>query len=79
MAKNIAISDDIYESLLRLKRENESFSEVIRKLLAQRGLLSEIAGTKTFSLEEWSNIKDAFSNQQHLDEIRKKELLRKVG
>lgn len=79
MAKNIAVSDDIYESLLRLKRENESFSEVIRKLLAQKGLLSEIAGTKTFSLEEWSNVNNAFSSQQQLDEQRKKELLKKVG
>ena len=79
MAKNIAVSDDIYESLMRLKRENESFSEVIRKLLAQKGLLSEIAGSRTFSLEEWSDIKSAFSNQREIDEKRKKDLLLKLG
>lgn len=79
MAKNIAVSDDIYESLMRLKRENESFSEVIRKLLAQKGLLSEIAGSRTFSLEEWSDVKSAFSNQREIDEKRKKDLLLKLG
>ena len=46
------ISDDVYEELKRLKGPNESFSDVIRKLLAgRRGKLSEIAGSGTITDE----------------------------
>ncbi len=31
--KTISISDDVYYRLLKLKREGESFSDVIRRLL----------------------------------------------
>jgi predicted CopG family antitoxin len=79
MSKNIAVSDDVYESLNRLKLENESFSEVIRRLLEKKALLSDIAGTKTFSFNEWAEIKIAFSNQDDFDTKRKKALLEKLG
>jgi len=41
--KTISIRDDVYERLLRLKGEGESFSDVIEKLLAIKG----------FSIEEY--------------------------
>jgi len=41
--KTISIRDDIYERLLRLKEEGESFSDVIEKLLEKKG----------FSLEDY--------------------------
>jgi len=41
--KTISIRDDVYERLLRLKEEGESFSDVIEKLLEKKG----------FSLEEY--------------------------
>jgi len=31
--KNISLRDEVYEELLRLKREGESFSDVIMRLL----------------------------------------------
>ena len=76
MAKNIAVSDDIYESLAKLKRENESFSEVIRRLLEHKGSLLDIANTKTFTKEEWSSVANVFSKQNQLDNKRKQELLK---
>ncbi len=36
--KTISIRDDIYEKLLRLKEEDENFSDVIEKLLEKKGL-----------------------------------------
>jgi len=41
--KTISIRDYVYEKLLRLKEEGESFSDVIEKLLEKKG----------FSLEEY--------------------------
>ena len=36
MVKTITIKDEVYGELSRLKRENESFSDVITKLLRRR-------------------------------------------
>lgn len=36
MVKTITIKDEIYGELVRLKREGESFSDVIMKLLRRR-------------------------------------------
>ena len=44
MAKNISVSDEVYKILNQLKLGNESFSEVIKKLLPQKSMLSDIAG-----------------------------------
>lgn len=44
MAKNIAVADDVYEILLKEKREGESFSDVIRRWRRNRGSLAECHG-----------------------------------
>ncbi len=44
MAKNIAVADDVYELLVKEKRGEESFSDVIRRLASRRGHLSDMAG-----------------------------------
>ena len=36
MAKNVALSDDIYKTLERLKHGDESFSAVIRRLVDEK-------------------------------------------
>lgn len=51
MAKNIAIADDVYETLTKEKREGESFSDVIRRLGKRKGSLLEFAGA-------WADIPD---------------------
>jgi predicted CopG family antitoxin len=53
MAKRIAISDDVYQLLSRAKLPGESFSDVIRRMMKQPVKLSDIAGTKTLSKEDW--------------------------
>ena len=79
MAKNIAVTDDVYKVLNQLKLENESFSDVIKRLLPPKSMLSDIAGTKTFSYQEWSQIQDAFKDQIALDDERMKKLLKRMA
>jgi len=53
LAKNIAVSDDVYDLLKKAKIPGESYSDVIRRGL-KRGLrLSDIAGSKTITTEQW--------------------------
>lgn len=75
MAKNVSLSDDVYETLFLLKKKNESFSDVIRRLLPPKGMLHDLAGRKTFSYEEWETVSKAFQTQQSHDNERKKQLL----
>ena len=75
MTKAIAVSDDVYELLSKIKLPEESFSDVIRRSL-RRGKLSEIAGSKTISKEEWEKMSRAFETQRRLDEERKRRLTR---
>ncbi len=52
MARTIMISEEVYEALRRLKGPKESFSDVIKKLLAlRRGGLFELAGSGTITEE----------------------------
>ena len=41
-------------------------------------MLSDIAGTKTFSYQEWSEIQSAFQDQRAMDFERTKKLLEKM-
>jgi predicted CopG family antitoxin len=74
MAKNIAVSDDVYELLSRLKLPNESFSDTIKRL-AKKPRLSEIAGSKTITKEQWVKVKEIFKRQEEYDTRRKRTLL----
>ena len=53
MAKTIAISDDVYQLLSRAKLPGESFSDVIRRRMKRPVKLSDIAGTRILSEEDW--------------------------
>ena len=74
MAKNIAVSDDVYKLLSRLKLPGESFSDTIRRL-AKTPKLSEIAGTKTVTREQWPSVRAAFKTQEEKDLERRRILL----
>ncbi|MDI6884551.1 MAG: antitoxin VapB family protein, partial [Hadesarchaea archaeon] len=76
LAKTIAVSDDVYEVLSKIKLPEESFSDVIRKSLRKGARLSDIAGSKTITREEWSTVARSFRKQRALDEERKKRLVR---
>ena len=75
MAKNIAVADDVYKELKRLKRRDESFSELLRRLIKTRGTISGLAGSATLSSEEWMNLKEMSKEQESLDEERSQALL----
>lgn len=74
MAKNIAVSDDVYKLLSRLRLPGESFSDTIRRL-AKIPKLSEIAGTKTVTREQWLSVQAAFKTQEAKDIERRRALL----
>lgn len=44
MAKNVALADDVYETLQKEKREGESFSDVIRRWHRSKGSLMDLFG-----------------------------------
>jgi len=75
MAKTIAVSDDVYELLVKSKLPNESFSDVIRRVLKKGMKLSDIAGSRTITKEDWEKVTKAFENQRKLDEERRKQLM----
>lgn len=75
MAKNIALADDVYKDLKRLKRENESFSDVIRRLMKNRGEIADLAGSATLSLDEWLEMKKLKEEQAKEDQKRAEALI----
>ncbi len=64
MAKNIAVSDDVYEMLSRIKMRNESFSDVIRRLIRHRNI-SDIP--KILSDREAETIMSLIEKQKDAD------------
>ncbi len=43
-SKNIAVRDEVYSKLAKVKRDDESFSDAIDRLLRKTGRLSDFAG-----------------------------------
>ena len=78
MAKTIALSDDVYEILIKLKRKDESFSDVIRRLLPPRTMLQDIAGKGTFSLEEWEEVSIMLKKQSSLSYTKQQKHLEEM-
>ncbi len=75
MAKNIAVADDVYKELKCLKRRDESFSELLRRLIKTRGTISDLAGSATLTSEEWMKLKELNEEQAALDEEKSLSLL----
>ncbi|HDI74059.1 MAG TPA: antitoxin [Candidatus Korarchaeota archaeon] len=76
MARTIMVSDDVYEALKREKRPGESFSEVIRRLLDKnKPRISDLAGRRTITKEEWLEVERAFRAQRELSDRRRNLLL----
>ncbi|MHA1971428.1 MAG: antitoxin VapB family protein [Candidatus Hodarchaeales archaeon] len=66
MSKKIVISEEVYQVLSKLKLKNESYSDVIKRLLPSDTYYSDLAGSKTFDYAEWSEVQRAFQNK-HLE------------
>lgn len=75
MARTIAVSDDVYNLLVKSKLPNESFSDVIRRSIKRGMKLSDIAGSNTISEQEWKKVIKAFEPQKKADEEKRKKLL----
>ena len=75
MTKTIAVSNDVYELLVKSKLPNESFSDVIRRALKKGMNLSDIAGSRTVTKEDWRKVTKAFKLQRKLNEERRKRLM----
>ncbi len=57
MARTIAVSDEVYDLLKKAQMPGESFSAVIKRSLKRSTKLSEIIGSMTLSLKDWSRAK----------------------
>jgi len=75
VARTIAVSDDVYDLLVKSKLPHESFSDVIRRSLRKGMKLSDIAGSRTINKEDWKKIAKAFKPQKRIDEERRRRLL----
>ncbi|MBN2335749.1 antitoxin VapB family protein [Candidatus Bathyarchaeota archaeon] len=63
--RNITISDEAYEILARLKRDKESFTDVIKRVFKEQGKkpLAQFAGTWQGNPEELDAIMDTINAQ----------------
>jgi len=63
-SKNISITEEVYKKLMKIKRENESFSELFLRLLRiQKVKMEENFGTWNLSKKEKGEIWDDISNR----------------
>ncbi len=72
MAKNILVSDELYNILSKLKRPNESFTEVIIRSIKYSTSLMDIAGEEIIPTNKWEKIKQIFHKKEAKYLARKK-------
>jgi len=64
-SKNISITEEVYEKLVKIKREDESFSELFLRLLnSQKASLEEAFGTWDLTEEEKREIWDPITKRK---------------
>ncbi len=63
-SKNISITEDVYKKLMKIKRENESFSELFLRLLnIQKINMEKSFGAWNLSIKEKSEIWEDITNR----------------
>jgi len=63
-SKNISITEEVYKKLMKIKRENESFSELFLRLLRiQKDNMEKSFGAWSLSEKEKSEIWDDITNR----------------
>ena len=67
--KNLAIREEVYKKLLEAKKEGESFSDVIEKLLAKREDLLSLWGA-------WGDEGEVVFIENSVKEMRKRSVMR---
>ncbi len=68
-SKNLAIREDVYRKLSEAKKEGESFSDVIEKLLEKRGDLLSLWGA-------WGDDAEVAFIETSVKESRKRSVIR---
>ena len=68
--KTISIMDDVYELLVRNKKEEESFSGELRRLIKKKGSILDCAGL-------WSDLSDKQVEEMEKSIKKSKEYTRK--
>jgi predicted CopG family antitoxin len=64
-SKNISITEEVYDKLVKIKREDESFSELFLRLLnSQKSKLEESFGTWDLTEEEKREIWDPITKRK---------------
>jgi len=64
-SKNISITEEVYNKLVKIKREDESFSELFLRLLnSQKNNLEEVFGTWDLTEEEKREIWDPITKRK---------------
>ena len=67
-SKNISITEDVYKKLIKIKRDDESFSELFLRLLKiQKIKIEKCFGAWNLSKEEKSDIWDDITNRTGRD------------
>jgi predicted CopG family antitoxin len=67
--KNVAIREDVYRKLSEAKKEGESFSDLIEKLLEKRGDLLSLWGA-------WGDDEEVVFIETSVKETRKRSVMR---
>ncbi len=75
MAKNIAVSDDVYDLLRKVKLPGESFSDVIRRGLKEGARLSDIRGSRTISREDWVKVRKTIRESETIGQKKLEKML----
>jgi predicted CopG family antitoxin len=68
-SKNLAIREDVYRKLSEAKKEGESFSDVIERLLEKRGDLLSLWGA-------WGDSAEVAFIETSVKETRKRSVIR---
>lgn len=79
LAKTIAVSNEVYEVLKKIKLPGESFSDVIMRLIKRRGSLLDIVGSNTVTEEGWKMLIKYRELANLADLERKKRILKLLG
>ncbi len=66
MAKTIAVSNDVYELLRKVKLPGESFSDVIRRGLSHGVKLTDIYGSGTISKADWIRVQKSIRESEDI-------------
>ncbi len=79
LVKTIAVSDDVHELLKRAKVPGESYSNVIRRGLKRSLRLSDIAGSKTITTEQWKRTQQLLKASDQLSRKKLGTLLKDLS